>query len=466
MSLRDYAPPRVLLFFIVILVKIIASTLSAIGFVLNNAVLLISGTVVWLGYFVALFTVAVPATDHLLRPHLRLLRVAALTIVVVILTAGIGLALAIATVGLASLQDESQEGVWARLFFSLEGVFGYNDATALTHQAADNVLEGKNPYAESNIVDAIIEYEGDIDKITPLRQGRLANVFPYPDVSQLEQLWDDVSDTPGRVPEEIESRFNYPAGCFLVPAAFIAMGVSDLRIVYLILIVPALICTVWLVRPGLRLLLVGALVVSVELWYSLAGGETGYLYFPFLLLAWVLYKRNLWLSALFMAVAVAIKQIAWFVFPFYLILVWRTMGDKKALVVLLITVAVFAASNLPFFVRDPELWVTSVLAPVTDELFPLGVGIITLVTGGVLDIRSSLPFGILEIAVFIAGLVWYYLNCRRYPLTGLILAVLPLFFAWRSLWGYFFYIDIIVLSTLLVTEYGLKPAGENAPAPV
>ena len=461
MNHRGYASPRLLLFFIVIIVKIVASVLSAIGFVLNNAALLIAGTVAWLGYFTVLFMVAVPTADRLLQKYARFLKNTALTIVIVILTVGIVLTLIMVTVGLTSVQADNPEGIWSQLFVSFDNVFRYNDATALSHQAAENVLEGKNPYSESNVINAMLEYDGAIDKITPLREGRLADIFPYPDISQLEQLWEDVSATPAVIPPEIESGFNYPAGSFLLPAAFIWMGIGDLRIIYLVLIIPALIYTIWRVRSGLRLLLVGAILVSVELWYSLAAGETGYLYFPFLLMAWVLYKRNLWLSALFMAAAVAIKQVTWFIFPFYLVLVWQTGSDKKALIVFLISVGVFAASNLPFIISDPGLWVNSVMAPMTDDVFPIGVGIITLVTAGVLDIQSSLTFGILELVILLAGLVWYFFNCRRYPHTGLVLAILPLFFAWRSLWGYFFYIDIILLAAVIINEYGIQSEPES-----
>jgi len=459
--LQSHNSPRLLLFFVVIIVKIVASVLSAVGFVLNNAALLIAGTVAWLGYFTVLFVVAVPAADRLLQKYTRFLKKTALTIALVILAVGIALTVIMVTVGLTSIQADNPEGIWSQLFVSFNNVFKYNDATALTHQAAENVLNGKNPYAESNVITAMLEYDGAIDKITPLREGRLADIFPYPDISRLEQLWEDVSATPAVIPPEIESGFNYPAGCFLLPAAFIWMGINDIRIIYVILIIPAFIYAIWRVRSGLRLLLVGALLVSVELWYSLAGGETGYLYFPFLLMAWVLYKRNLWLSALFMAAAVAIKQLTWFIFPFYLVLIWRTESDKKALVVFLISVVIFAASNLPFIISDPGLWLNSVLAPMADDMFPIGVGIITLVTGGVLDIRSSLPFGILELVILLAGLAWYFFNCRRYPHTGLVLAVLPLFFAWRSLWGYFFYIDIILLAAVIINEYGRQSKREN-----
>jgi hypothetical protein len=76
------------------------------------------------------------------------------------------------------------------------------------------------------------------------------------------------------------------------------------------------------------------------------------------------------------------------------------------------------------------------------------------VTSGLISVRSPAVFTALEATVFAAGLAWYFRNCRRYPHTGPVLAFLPLFFAWRSLWSYFFYIDIIVLAAVVVDEYG------------
>jgi hypothetical protein len=60
----------------------------------------------------------------------------------------------------------------------------------------------------------------------------------------------------------------------------------------------------------------------------------------------------------------------------------------------------------------------------------------------------------MEIIVGLACLTWYYFNCRRAPHAGLVLAVLPLFFAWRSLWSYFFYFDLIMFAAIILNEYG------------
>jgi uncharacterized membrane protein len=91
----------------------------------------------------------------------------------------------------------------------------------------------------------------------------------------------------------------------------------------------------------------------------------------------------------------------------------------------------------------------------TDLMFPSGLGLITLVTSGIVKLRSSLPFTILEAISFIVAVGWYFKYCRKYPQTGPLLAVVPLFFAWRSLFPYFFYVDLISLAYIMVNEENL-----------
>ena len=439
----------------------IASALAAIGFVYKNGALMVAGTAVWLVFFAVLLMVAIPAMDKRLQKYRRSLRNTARTIVISLIVLGLALAVFVAFIGLESFFSEEPESQLSQLLISLDNVYGYNDATSLTHQATENLLDGKNPYSEANIISAMVDYNGAIDKITPLRADRFADVFPYPDVEQLEAFWEEVRQNPGQIPAEVESKFNYPAGSFLIPAPFVALGINDFRIIYIILLIPVLAYVVIRVRPGFRVHLIFALLASLELWNSLAAGETGFIFFPFLFLGWILCRRNLWLSALFLAVAIAIKQLAWFVLPFYLILVFRTTGFRQMIMAGIIIVGVFLAANGAFIAQDPALWLDSVWAPITHEMFPLGVGIISLVTGGFVDIQSPLIFNIIEITIAVIAVIWYYFNCRRYPETGLILAVLPLFFAWRSLWGYFFYIDIIILASIMLGEYGAKADRET-----
>lgn len=440
-------PPRVLLFFLLLLIQLVGAAVGGVGFVYHNSALfLLSGTILWLAWFGGLFLMAVPATDRLLQSAIKWLKPVALTILTILLLVGIG--------EIAFLQS----GWWgtesSQLLDALHRVFIYNDGTALCHQASENLIDGKNPYAESNIVSAVLEFSGGFDKTTPLREGRFADVFPYPTPGQLDAVWQDAIKNPEQVPPELESRMCYPAACFLLPAPFLMLGITDIRIIYLIFIVPALAYVVWLAPPKLRLPFVGALAISLTVWNSVASGETGILCFPFMLLGWVLARRRPWASAIFMGMAVAVKQVAWFLLPFYLILIFRTVGLKRALSAAGIILGIFLATNAWFIAIDPKLWLTSLLGPMTDNLFPLGSGVVTLVTSGVVNIQSPLIFTVMEGIVAIAAIIWYFRNGRRYPHTGPILAMLPLFFAWRSLWSYFFYIDIIVLAAIIIDEYG------------
>jgi hypothetical protein len=230
------ATPRIHLFFLAIFIKIIAAALAAIGFVLNSACYQIAGAAVWLVFLVLLLFIAVPAADAWLRPRLRLLRTASMSIIIIFCLAGLVLLAVATTIGLESIDSGQPEGKLSRLMVSLDNVFGYNDATALSHQAAENVLHGGNPYAEANIVTAMVKFNGATDKLTPLREGRFTDVFPYPRATQMEQLWQDALKNPSQVPPELESKFNYPAFCFLLPAPFIWMGIGDFRFFYIILL--------------------------------------------------------------------------------------------------------------------------------------------------------------------------------------------------------------------------------------
>jgi hypothetical protein len=463
-NLFHFSPtPRILLFFIAIVIKLAAAALAAIGFVLDSPALMISGVFVWLVWFAVLLLIAVPKADQFLKNQMHWLKPAALVIFIVLVLLGASLFVIVSVVKSEPAQIDQADGDAEQVLTSFDRIFAYNDATALCHQATNNLLDGQNPYAEANVVTAMIEFNGSIDKLTPLREGSFAQVFPYPNTAQLEQLWQEAIKTPEVIPVELESKLGYPAGSFLWPAPFVLMGINDLRIIFLILVIPALAYAIWRTPRDLRLLLAGALIISLELWNALAAGETGLLYFPFLLLAWILPKKHLWLSALFMGLAVATKQVAWFFVPFYLILIFRTESLKSLVKVAAIIVGVFLVTNAPFMAMDPQLWLNSIMAPVTDNLFPLGVGIVSLVSGGFVDIQSPLIFTILEVCLFALAIIWYFFNCRRYPYTGPILAVLPLFFAWRSLWAYFFYVDIIVLAAILINEYGAEPAALVSP---
>ena len=89
-----------------------------------------------------------------------------------------------------------------------------------------------------------------------------------------------------------------------------------------------------------------------------------------------------------------------------------------------------------------------------DPFFVSGTGPVVLFMYGFIKIDSPTVFLVLEAGAILAGCVWYWRNAGRYPAMGVVLAALPLFFAWRSSWIYFYYVDVILLATVMINEYG------------
>ena len=445
--------PRILLFYFAVVILLLSTVIFSLGFILNNSAILITGSIILLIWFITIFISLLPETDVFLSKRLNQLKRGALIIFIFLFVAGL---LGAVTIGILIphvIQNKNISSDLRQLLTGVQRDYGYNDGTTLSQQAVENLLKGLNPYAHANIIQALLTYHGAYDRVTPLRAGTFADVFPYPQDSQLQQLWDKAVQMSSPNLPEIESRVCYPAASFLLPAPFILLGISDIRIVYAIFFLAGLVYAVWVIPRNKRLLFIGVVLISLELWNTIfAGGELSSLCFPLLLIAWLAPNKNLWLSAICMGLAVATKQTTWFFLPFYLILLFKTQGIKNLLTATSIIAGVFLIANLPYIIADPKLWFSSIMSPMLDPMFPTGGGLITLVTSGLFKIKSSLPFTILEGIVFIIAIIWYFRYCRRYPQTGLILAILPLFFAWRSMFPYFFYVDIIALAYIMVNE--------------
>jgi len=71
-------------------------------------------------------------------------------------------------------------------------------------------------------------------------------------------------------------------------------------------------------------------------------------------------------------------------------------------------------------------------------MFPEGVGIIGLSTSTpLLPLLPQIVYDVLELAAMLVALIWYWRICKERPEAAMVLAIIPLFFAWRSLSSYF-----------------------------
>jgi uncharacterized membrane protein len=154
-------------------------------------------------------------------------------------------------------------------------------------------------------------------------------------------------------------------------------------------------------------------------------------------LAW-LFRDSRWKSIVFLGLALASKQIAWFFIPFYAVLVWRHYSLKEAISRLVIAGSIGLAINMPFILWNPQAWVAGVLAPVADPMFPMGVGLIGLSATHLLPYFPQWMYTTLEACAMLCSVAAYWGLCRTRPEAAMLLAVAPLFFAWRSLPSYFY----------------------------
>jgi uncharacterized membrane protein len=332
-----------------------------------------------------------------------------------------------------------------------------NDGTSLDTNAAMLLLEGRNPYTDSNMLDLARKFKLLPDWTTPLRVGQFANRLDYPKMTELLSVL-DTDMKAGKAPE-FESKVSYPALSFLTLVPFTIFKnynvLSFYVLSYLVLIGVAL----KMARPALRPWVLLLSLANVPMWSSTIGGNLDVFNTLLLVVAWLLRDKRWW-SAIFLGLAIATKQIAWYFVPFYIIMVLRNYGLKETVYRTIIAGGVGLAINLPFILWNAHAWLAGIMAPIGDPMFPLGVGIVNLSTSHLLPYFPSWVYTVLEGVALVASLVWYWRICKKRPEAALLLAVLPLFFAWRSLPSYFYCIayPVFVLMSSRRTRRSL-PAG-------
>lgn len=311
-----------------------------------------------------------------------------------------------------------------------------NDGTSLDANAAMELLEGHNPYANTNLVRIVRRFSLEPGWTTPLRLGQFANRLDYPSSVDMVSVY-ETSSKSGQLPE-FEARVSYPALSFLSLIPLVGLGIYNVLPFYLLCYI-ALVALGWKVaRKELRPWIILFAMADVPMWGSVVGGNLDVLAILLIVVAWLGRERR-WLSALALGLAVACKQPTWFYVPFYALLIFRTYGWKETTQRLVIAGMVAFVLNLPFILWDVHAWLAGVMAPISDPMFPMGVGIVGLVGSPILpSYMPSIVYSILEYAIFYPlCLIWYWRLCKTRPEAAMLLAVLPLFFAWRSLPSYF-----------------------------
>ena len=310
-----------------------------------------------------------------------------------------------------------------------------NDGTSIDMNAAILLTEGRDPYVNSSILSVVRRFSILPIWTTPLRAGQFANSSSYPTPDQLSSVLAHDLKT-GNAPE-FESKVSYPAFSFLSLVPFVWLKTNNALPLYLICYCLIVFIGWKKVHPEMRSWLILLSLANVSMLTSVLNGNADILYILLILLAWLLRDRRWW-SILSLGLALATKQPAWLFLPFYAILIWRNKGLKEAVGRVSMAGVIALAINLPFMLWNFHAWLAGVLAPVADPMFPSGVGLVALGLTPILPLLPSVVYTALEALAMLCCIAWYWRICKSRPEAAMLLAVLPLFFAWRSLPSYFY----------------------------
>ncbi len=376
--------------------------------------------------------------------------------------AGARMAATIALLLLAALTALLLIGFLETTLFQSTAHAYWNDVISFNAANAQAVLHGRNPYTDdANFLPTLLRYQQAPP--TPLQGPIFGYGYNYPlqpHVFAIDQayLHDPAAYASAFDPATLHS---YPALSFLLFVPLVALG-QDILWLHL-LAYGALFA--WLVAQAPR---------AQRGWVALAAGaavtiplrtlmfDTEIICLVFLLVAWR-YRNHRWVSAIALGLGCAFKQYCWLFAPFFLLDALLRHGWREALKRAVIVGAAFLAPNLPFIALNPHAWLVSVFLPLSGSLFPQGMGLVALALGRFLPGWPPLVYALAESLAF-AGAIWLYVRYRNaLGESVLLLALLPLVFAFRSPANYFAVMPWLALYAMLALNR--RHATDATPAP-
>ncbi|HET9110097.1 MAG TPA: hypothetical protein VFN78_04650 [Ktedonobacterales bacterium] len=358
-------------------------------------------------------------------------------------------------------------GVRLTMGGSLSRAF-WSDVISFSYVNARLVLQGHNPYVSDPAFFPTLErFPYAIE--TPLRAGAFGHGFDYPSMPHLNEVEGQFLASPSARNGEFDpaTLHSYPALSFLLYVPLVWAGIDNILVLNVAVFLALFAWQVWLAPQGERHwgALVAGSVAGLALFSLFLDNEV--ICLAFLLLAWH-YRRHRWVSGALLGLGCAFKQYCWFFAPFFILDallsgrrgattshpepgVALSLRERASLAVdelrrlnwgdaslrVAITLVGFLVPNLPYLIASPGAWWASLWLPQSEPLFPMGMGVIALFTGHLLPYIAPRFFTLMELlgmgAALFAAVRW-----RRYLGDAtLLLGLVPLLFAFRSLPNYF-----------------------------
>lgn len=324
-------------------------------------------------------------------------------------------AVALPVLSYARMRREWREGLATLLalltfaFVGLAYIVGTTygtDVVAVEHRAAEFLIAGQNPYASLDLPQALAHFNMDPELATHTIDGGVIHSLQYPPMS------------------------------FLPVAPYLLLGLGDIRWLFLVevmliaVIAARQLRVVW--RAPALATVIGSEIVTRQ--WILAGIDPAWALYA--LLAWLVRDRRV-VSSAFLGLAIADRQPAWFVAPFFVLAIGQRYGAREAVRTIAIALGVALLVMLPFLVGAPEKMIGGLLAPMFAPLVSTGVG---LVRYGFADYGPLFPrivYTIVSLSAVVGLLVLLWRRPRSLAGAPLVWPFLPLYLAWRSGQNYF-----------------------------
>ena len=334
------------------------------------------------------------------------------------------------------------------ILFTAPPRYYVTDVIAFTDECARLTLAGKNPYTSpTGFTEALRRFPHVTP--TPLRGTIFGQRSAYPARSLVAMVEQRFLARPATAAGAFDPRTltSYPALSFLLYLPLVWLGAPSILLFDLLLFVALSMWLLWQAQGRERWWTALTLSAALPLLVISLLADTEVVSLAFLLIAWR-YRERRWVSAIALGLGCAFRQYCWFFAPFFLLDTLYRLGWREALRRGVIALAAFLAPNLPFLIASPGAWWASLWLPLTAPLFPLGVGLVALLTGHVAPWLPAAFFTTLEVAALL-GSLWAQWRWRAWLGDAIpLLALIPLYFAWRSLPNYFVIAPLLALFAL------------------
>ncbi len=169
--------------------------------------------------------------------------------------------------------------------------------------------------------------------------------------------------------------------------------------------------------------------------FAFAGYSVVDIIWAFFLIVTIVTRDRKFVPSIAMGVALALKQVTWVFFPFYLIFIWKEKSFKSAVASALISAAVFFAFNLPYIILSPHTWFDSLLAPETMSLIGVGQGISIISFAG-FYLLNHIYFTLMFFTEMILLIILYFFRFDKYKYAMATFPLIIFFFNYRLLVNY------------------------------